>query len=144
MAIKNNQVFYKTKEFKRLAKKWSEELQASGFKDIEEMVVPLDSRTGEAVESLKKHSSHFSLKYDKEYMQHTLDYYLAASCFLQTYKFANAREKLIWRLHSEGVGYRAMNAVIRARGYKSATHNAVFRIVSKLRAIMIDLLHKEE
>lgn len=104
-----------SKDFKKLQREWNKRLKDSGFKDIEQP----DGR-------LKRWDSHyFQLQFSqnhqgltKEYQESKIAYYRMAGYFLNDYKFQDEVEKLIWNMHSEGVGQRAIIKELKHRGLR--------------------------
>lgn len=79
------------KTLKELQDVWYAKLASKGFKDIEQ-----------PDQNLKVWSSHYSLQYDPDTYHAKARYYELAGQFLYDYKFKNKRQKLIWKMHSEG------------------------------------------
>lgn len=98
-----------SKEFKELQEKWYAKLKKKGFEDIE---------VGE--DQLKSWSSHYyKCRFTADSFKAKEDYYRLAAQFLNDNKFKNRTEKLVWRLHSEGMSIRDITAYLATKGKKT-------------------------
>lgn len=116
-------------EFKKLQAKWYEKLKKKGFQDIEQ-------QDG----NLKVWSSHlFKSSYNEITTPAKEDYYRIAGQFLHEYKFENAAEKLIWRLHSDGHSIRHIVQTLKKKGlkaHKNGVHAKIQRLARKMKCLI--------
>jgi len=124
------QKYYLTKDFKKLQDDWSKKLKESGFKDIE-----YNDNLLVGGSASNKLNHNFSL----ERYQNRETYYRLAGQFLHFYKFEDAEEKEIWRLHSEGVSYREIPKKLNISYSKDTIHKKI----KKLAKLML-AEHKKE
>lgn len=127
-----------SKEFKKLKAKWYKKLTNSGFVDQEH-----DER------NLKQFSGKASI--DQENGRSKLDrwtqmgvtvqikdhwkwsYYSRAREFLNSHQFSSKTEKLIFSMHTEGIGVRDIAAKI-GRFKKSKIHLILQRLVKEMKS----------
>lgn len=118
---------FQTKEFKDLQDKWYTKLSKSGFNDVEDG----DDR-------LKEWDSfNFSGRYDQNSFHSTEQYFILAGQFLHSYKFETKRDRLIWKLHSEGRTLTNIADVLKARNFPKHSRSLVFRIMKRLAVEML-------
>lgn len=91
--------FTQTSQFKKLNKEWQKKLKDSGFKDIEDKNEELIMNSFHQIKGDNKNFIPVLAEQKQEY-------YRMATHFLEEYTFESKLEKEIWRLHSEGLGYR--------------------------------------
>jgi DNA-binding NarL/FixJ family response regulator len=118
----------KDKDFKKLQDKWYKKLEKSRFEDIEQ-----DENL------LKKWSSKLSLSYSHEEIAEKQKYFTMAEEFLNQYKFASKRDRIIWEYHCNGLSIREIADTlkkVRIKIKKSAVQN----VVQRLKIKMFDLL----
>jgi len=121
---------------KKLKKIWEKKLVESGFEDHE-----VELRNGTRL--LKWWSSVdspidenlYNHKYDEfaDKVKRTKEYYRLAGHFLYDYKFKNATEKMIWKLHSEGLAYRKISELLNREKLGKTT------ILIKIRKLQVEL-----
>lgn len=112
-----------SKEFKKLQKEWDAKLKNSGFDDAEQR----DGR-------LKVwHNHYFTNRHSPDQFITQEIYYRIATDLLTEYKFANDKEKLIWRLHAEGLPYREIYKKM-TRYYGHPARHTVYKVINTLRA----------
>lgn len=111
----------KDKTLKSLTKKWYKKLEDSGFEDIEA-----------ADGNLKRWSNKFYLRDSTRVLfESKQEYYRMAGHFLHETSFRNERERLIWELHSEGIGVEDTISILKTRrfkAYKDLVHGAIVRL----------------
>ncbi len=117
-------------DFKNLKKEWDLKLAASGFEDIEANDGQLKTwnRLRFTTQFFQRGTQFFEAK---------AEYYRIAGQFLYDHKFKNAREKLIWTLHAEGLSLREIAARIKATGVR-INKDAINRTVSALKTVMLE------
>lgn len=115
----------KPKSLKQLTREWDKRLKDSGFEDIEQR----DGR-------LKRWESHFfKQRPDVEFQEAKTSYYRMAGYFLHEHKFEDDVIKLIWQLHSEGLGQRTIIKELKHRGLRGH-FNFVGSTIRTLAALM--------
>lgn len=115
----------KTKEFKKLQRKWYAKAKASGFQDIERNEDELHSLTSYAGNN----------RYNPPRREAWTEYYRLAGQFLNEWKFESASERLIWELHAEGYTIREIAALIkkhRVKIKKSAVGNVIKALYTEM------------
>lgn len=90
---------------KHLRDYWYGKLKEAGFKDIEDVNSPREFL-------VDWHSQHFVIKYTSQEFFEKQRYFQMTREFLQTYKFKNKREKIIWSLHTEGKSLREISQFV--------------------------------
>lgn len=111
--------FYQQAKFKALQKKWYEKLASKGFEDAEDSEQYL--KTWESFQGKLTNNAYSSSK---------ADYYRLARQFLNDYTFKTKKERKIFEMHVEGIGYRPI-----AKKFKTYK-NKIAEIVQNLRSIM--------
>jgi hypothetical protein len=107
---------------RKLQREWYAKLKASGFEDIE---------TGDEHDGLLKTDKRIEEGRGEEY-QASAEYYRCAGVFLHHRHWRDQRERLIWELHSEGVG---MNEIARrARAGNTLVHATINRLRDEMLA----------
>lgn len=113
----------RTKDFKALERRWYQILAESGFEDIE------DTRTPERF--LKKWTLKFGTL-NPDLIAETRLYYEEANYLLHRHVFESKTEKLIWKLHCEGLTIEEIS--FRIRKYKrSMIHNIISKLASRIK-----------
>lgn len=92
----------KPEDLKALQKLWYEKLKSEGFDDIEDG--PYLKEWDSFYFQTRHEPQSFSLKHE---------YYYLAEHFLTSFEFKSEIEKEIWRLHSEGLGFRDISKAIK-------------------------------
>lgn len=116
------------KEFKKLQQKWYKQLQSAGFEDIEQ-----DDR------NFKKNSHlDFKIRYSDVEFEQRQNYYRLAGFFLNDYAFTNLRERLIWKLHAEGLSIRKIDVILKQQKFHSNTKQ-LCQQVRNLKKKMIEM-----
>jgi hypothetical protein len=126
----------RSKEFKDLQKDWYKKLKDSGFQDIERGAGQLKT---DPLQNIKTF-------YDLNSFESKQEYFRMAGAFLYSYKFKNEAEKLIWRLHSEGVSFRTIVKILLEKGYKisdGAYKKYIQDLIPRLREEMRKNIHEE-
>jgi hypothetical protein len=118
---------------------WYKKLKESGFEDIEvsedylkrysEQKFAQGQNNGKQVVDL-------ILNFESKQ-----EYYRLAGQFLWEHKFETPLAKLIWGLHAEGITYRKIPSLLKARGI-TKSEGQVQRLLYKLEAAM--LIHNTE
>jgi hypothetical protein len=117
-----SQPWYGTDKFKKLAKKWHDKLEKSGFVDAEEFDSPLE---------LMKQNHNFSFKkFSPKQIDERMRYFELARQLLHDYPFADDKEKRVWESHSEGSSDRV---IAKTLGY---SEHSVKKIVKKLKVFI--------
>jgi hypothetical protein len=119
----SKQKFYETEAFKELEIKWKKRLERSGFDDIEYEGGCL-KKPACGLFITKSNGRDYKLR--KVHYDSVEDYYRLAGQFLYDYTFANSKEKLIWKLHAEGISQRNIVIALSKKGihtYKLQVHN---------------------
>lgn len=99
------------KQFDKLKAKWYKKLEKSGFVDIEQ-----------DEDHLKQwYSTRFKVVYDPVLFKAKEDYYRLARQFLHEHPFKSKYERLVWEYHSEGVGRREINNILKSKRFKTYT-----------------------
>jgi|SRR5215217_4680673 len=117
--------FYQTKDFIELQKRWYEDLDDKGFRDIE-FVYP----DGNASHFTRPAVGSSSWPVDYAKALPTLAYFQFASKFLWDYPFKKPKHKHIWRLHSQGMSIRQIAKRV-AKSEKSL--NGVHLVINRLK-----------
>lgn len=121
------------KELKALQIKWYDKLKKSGFTDIEAH----DENPGKPDGNLKDwHSQMFQSSNTPVLFQQRERYYQLAGQFLHEWTFSDAKEKVVWQCHSNGMSTREISRQLNRDGYGK---NAVFLIVKRLRTEMFKI-----
>lgn len=107
-------------EFEALQAKWYQKLKESGFEDIED----------EKRHLKMWHSFYYRTMFQLDYFEFKKTYYQKAEHFLNTYCF-DPKEKLVWKLHSEGMSMRDISKNTGLKKYR------IFSIIHKLKKKMI-------
>ena len=113
--------FYQTKKFKHLSKKWASKLERSGFEDIED---------GENY--LKSWESFQGRLVNNAYVESKSEYYRMARQFLEGHTFKTKKEKKIFEMHTEGLGYRKIAK--KTGTYKNKIAQIIQGLVKVMRA----------
>lgn len=114
-----NEPWHTTKKFKKLAAKWHDKLEKSGFVDAEEFDSPLE---------LMKQNHNFAFrKFSPKQIDERMQYFNLARQLLHDYPFEDKKEREIWESHSEGNSDRV---IARLLGY---TEHSVKKIVKKIK-----------
>lgn len=111
-------------ELKKLTAEWDRKLKEAGFEDIE-------SRN----EVLKDYHSLRFIKQGRSALdllslQSKESYYRSAEQFLHRHKFESPIDKIVWKLHSEGVSFR--NIAKQVKDLKTVSYGTVKKIVHRL------------
>lgn len=93
--------FEDTEEFKELQAKWYNKLKEKGFEDIEDTKGNL-KRWGHTVSLLDNPDAH------KVWRDSQVEYYRLANQYLFDKTFPSAVWKLIWKLHAQGMTFKAI------------------------------------
>lgn len=117
------------KSFKSLQTEWYKKLKDSGFNDIEQDEDNLTQWSSSKIYRGQNNGASFEDAMLKREM--TTEYYRLAGQFLHEHVFKNDKEKLIWRLHSEGLSLRDISATLKSN------KDAVHAIVKPLAKIML-------
>lgn len=115
----------KSPEFKALQARWYQKLSDKGFKDIEYDEDHLR----------KHHAEKFLDEYDEIRFNARTEYYQMASDFLNTHKFKNRRQRVIWELHADGMAIREIVRNMTKRGfkaYKFLVHTTIQELAAKM------------
>ncbi len=115
------------KEFKQLQAVWYKRLKKEGFDDIEEPSGHLR----------QQHHYRYALRYGVSGFASKEEYYRLAGQFLFEHVFADAREKMIWTLHAEGLPVDAMLKKLKSAKYKISRPH-VYRIIKALATTMLE------
>lgn len=128
--------FYKTKEFKKLEKKWYKKLESNGFENIEDSVGRLKEWSSRFYLNHNNQKGH-KIKYEDILFKSTIktEYYRRAEQFLHSHTFNDKLEKEIWRMHSEGISCRAIAKKINRPKYKKDAINEKIRALAKMMTI---------
>lgn len=109
--------YYETVEFEKLQNEWYEKLKKDGFEDAESkeiLVGPSLDRLEYANKDLRE------------------AYYYDALHFLTNGKFDNDRDAFIWKLHTDGIGVRAIMERLRAHPlFRHSGRYSVTTIIKK-------------
>jgi hypothetical protein len=119
---------FRNKAFKKLKDKWYARLAKEGFKDLEANEDSL----------IVYESTSFQNRYDPENSYGAEEYYRLAGQFFHSYAFADAREKLIWELHSTGGTKRGISDRLKQLKHKRSAGTQVLATIQKLKAIMLE------
>lgn len=119
-----------SKEFLELQTKWYKKLEDSGFSDIEQN----DDNPGKVGGNLKKWSKSLLANIEKTPFEDKQRYFELAGHFLYDHEFADATEKRIWELHSQGYSLRE---IVRAIKKKKFGRDNIFKIVNKFKEAML-------
>lgn len=114
------------KKFEELQAKWYAKLAKEGFVDIE----------GGMENRPKIRTQVYRHGMDLSQIEAKAEYYRLAEHFLIEYKFAHPIEKLVWKLHSEGVPLRTIVVLLDDQGIKT-DKNAVNNVTKKISKIML-------
>lgn len=132
--LNNSMSQNQSKSFKALKKKWYAKLEKSGFEDIEQNEDYLKQYTSTKFYRGRQNGKDFEelmfLNESKE------TYYRLAGHFLNDYEFADAKEKRIWALHSEGESFVDIAEAIRNR-HNKANKDSVNRVIKRLAEEML-------
>lgn len=112
---------------KALIDKWYAKLEKSGFKDIEESEDRMEVWASTNFQRFRKRRTEF------EGIQ---DYYVLAGRFLHDYKFESKKDRAIWELHAEGLGYREIAKQLKSRNFR-VYRDLVNETVVRLRTEML-------
>lgn len=115
-------------ELSKLQDVWYAKLEKAGFDDIEQRDGNLKQWACSAFGS--RHSN-------KHLFNSKSKYYELAGQFLHENQFETEREKIIWELHSEGVGMTGIAQEIKRRRYKVKSRSSVHAIIQKLAKEML-------
>lgn len=126
----------KTKDFKKLQKKWYERLKRRGFKDIEHDDTHLKQFSGKTSIDREDGSSKLDTWAEmgitvkiKDHWK--TEYYSRARKFLGEYRFKNKTERKIFEMHSEGVGVRVI--ADKLNSYRRKVHETLQRLVLEMK-----------
>lgn len=120
-----------TPAFEKLQRFCYQQLEASGFEDIED-----------ESQRLKAHSQRFALNFTPESFEAKAEYFRLAGQFLHEHSFKNDRDRLIWELHSQGLSTREIAAAIAAQKTgKPVGKTQIGIIVRSLSTLMLQKLH---
>lgn len=98
-----------SKEFLDLKDKWYKKLEATGFKDIEQ-----------DEDNLKSWSINlFKNKFNETTYLAKQEYYRLAGQFLNEHLFKSNKEKVIWEMHSQGLGRPEIVKRLKKRKFKT-------------------------
>jgi len=132
---------FDSKEFLALKTKWYKKLAKSGFSDAENSSGNLlqgsnpyayRNRTLYGVKS-----TDVVAQFHETGINAVRDYFDLAGEFLRVHKFKNAKQKEMWRLHSEGLSAKEMAKLHpRQSGYKKTN---VYDVIKTLRDEMLQL-----
>lgn len=124
--------YWDTKDFKKLQAKWYAKLKDLHFSDIEYYSKNADSGfstlNSQVLPYNIKHLSHLEFK-------NTLEYFNHAAHFANLHKFPSRLHKFVWELYVEGISYRKMQPLIKARGFKHIP--SIFWISTKLQELRV-------
>lgn len=120
-----------SKEFKALQAKWYSKLEKSGFEDIEKH------------EGFLKWSPRQTLNksYNKDrkpFLDAKETYFRLAGYFLYDYEFVKKNDRIIWKLHAEGVSYRQMSTLLKDKNIKKSV-TSIKETIHRLRAEMFTM-----
>lgn len=118
---------FQSKDFKKLQKKWYKTLKNKGFNDIEKDEDYLHTYAA----SFFRFHQNSILEGSKE------EYYRLAGQFLYDYTFKDDIEKLIWELHSQGLGGRAISTLLKKKRI-SISKSTIGVIIKKLSEEMVN------
>ncbi len=118
---------------KKLIDKWYAKLKAEGFNDIERM----DVEGSQGTLKVWSHTQFSKYATRPEEFRAKQEYYVLAGRFLYDHKFADEKEKLIWELHSKGLGCIAIETAMKKRRFK-VYRDLINRTIMRLRARMLD------
>jgi hypothetical protein len=124
--------------FKALQDEWYAKLKKKGFEDIED--------TDSPQQYLKSwHSQYFQVKYTATTFEAKQEYYQMALSFLNDHRFANRKEKEIWKLHTDGLSLRKIASTLNAKKIQSLkTHkDGVNKIIAELAKKMMSSKKEE-
>lgn len=113
------------KELKLLQKKWYKVLKQDGFTDIEKDEDTLHTWT----------STFFKMRHNPILSTAKEEYFRLAGQFLHDYPFETKVDRLIWELHSQGLGVRQISKKLkedRIRLSKSLVSTIVQRIAREM------------
>jgi len=99
--------YYRTNEFIKLQNQWYDKLKSSGFVDLEWL--DRKSGAGHSTPFLKTSLYKFS-RLQPEQVASRLEYFRAASDFLNSYDFEDETERFVFAEYCEGTAYRTMIA----------------------------------
>ena len=117
---------FKGKKFEALKDKWYDKLKAEGFNDIES-----DEN------NLKEWDTSIFSRYDQNTIGAKEEYFRLAGQFLNSHKFEDAREKLIWELHAEGLSFNDIAKKLKSKRYKVCSRSSMHITVKKLTEEML-------
>lgn len=121
----------KSKDFDQLKALWYEKLAKKGFEDIE------DSEGRLVVYHSFQGRSGTGLPSDITANQAKEEYYRLAGHFLHDYTFASTTDRLIWKLHSDGISYRKICEILEQH-YNLKTHKSTIHdLITKLAKTML-------
>ena len=111
-----------TNELKKLQKEWYSKLEAEGFEDIED-----------SAGRLKRWDSfYFKLRHRGPRFAAKEEYFRIAERFLYSHSFSEKADKLIWKMHSEGLSCREIAIQLKNQGIKT-NKDVVNRTIAELR-----------
>lgn len=120
--------FYQTEKFKKLNEKWADKLEKSGFKDVES-----------DEDNLKEWDTSIFSRYNQYTIEARQEYYRFAGHFFESHKFSDNREKLIWKLHSEGLSFDKISVELKKLRYKKHNRNNIHLTIKRLTAEMFKI-----
>lgn len=115
------------KDLTKLTDVWYKRLKDSGFDDIE-------TRDGQLKSS--PHSSKFLRAVRQTSWQEKQAYYYMAEHFLNSYKFDNKVDEIIWEYHTNGIGTRDIADLLKKAGVKHKGRYPVWLVIKRLREVM--------
>ena len=133
----------KAKSYAELKKVWYKKLRDSGFTDIEEEDGKLKRYSSDFLKLPTPDSRKYSLLSDnlkqemiKNNFEYTVKYYDMAEQFLSSHKFRRVYERLIWKMHSEGISEQVISNELIGK-FPELIRRRVHDIVASLRNIML-------
>jgi hypothetical protein len=116
-------------EFEKLQKLWYAKLKREGFNDCEQDEFYFKNG-GYTQNMYRRHT-------DPQQVNAKTEYYRLAEHFLFEHKFDSPADKLVWKMHSEGITIKKIVVKVKALLGKS-DKSTVHRLIQKLAAIMLE------
>lgn len=114
---------YDTPEFKKLFQEWNKRLELTGHTEIEDFKHP-------DIPLKRWHGQDFKAKFKSpEVFMAKAQYFQQATELLNTFKFSSKKDRIVWRLHSEGYTISEVSAVCKKNKMKKVSKSSVRTII---------------
>lgn len=117
-----------SKEFKALQGKWYTKLEKSGFEDIEKEEGTLKWSPRQTLNKPYNRDR-------KTFIESKEVYFRLAGYFLYDHLFVKKNDRMIWKLHAEGMSYRQISALLKAKRIKKSV-TSIKETIHRLRSEM--------